>query len=281
MLEHPSVESKHLVRRTTFRDFHHPRIGRLEALTPDVRDKLLEEERLIRQRQDQGAELWEWDMRSTDHGRFAGLAFVRDGEILVARACYHYPPRKVNAGAVGKTALRFYEKGTPAPPGQLQRTIVTSLIRTPGRREGVPKTLLLDPEAETADSDKPAFLAPPPDSEPFHGSPLLDVTRTDGWCLGAVTDPCEPDCARGCTIGELFVETPDGRRAALCWNVEMPQKLVELAVEDPRLWGSYHVTFMSALRDLEGLKEMFLCLLPILKQMYARAMAKTKNRGQK
>ena len=63
-------------------------------------------------------------------------------------------------------------------------------------------------------------MAPPPGAEAYHGFPLVGQTRQGGWCLGAITDPFEADTPEGCTIGDLFVEAPDGRRAGLVWDVD-------------------------------------------------------------
>lgn len=59
--------------------------------------------------------------------------------------------------------------------------------------DGVP--LRLAPEARSANSSLPPFLAPSEDAPDSHGFPLLERSRTkDGWCFGTKS---EPDCPGG------------------------------------------------------------------------------------
>ena len=51
------------------------------------------------------------------------------------------------------------------------------------------------------------------------GFPLVEETRTDGWCYAAITEFNEPEChPNGCESGNGFVETPDGARIGLVWS---------------------------------------------------------------
>jgi hypothetical protein len=51
------------------------------------------------------------------------------------------------------------------------------------------KPLRLDPDAESASPELPAFLARPEGAPVYHGFPLLEETRTpDGWCFGTISD---------------------------------------------------------------------------------------------
>lgn len=52
---------------------------------------------------------------------------------------------------------------------------------------GEGKTILQDPNAESCDPEKPAFLARPEGAPVYHGFPLVEETRTEGWCFGAIT----------------------------------------------------------------------------------------------
>ena len=88
-------------------------------------------------------------------------------------------------------------------------------VRHPFRDYAVEKKLLLDSTAESSDPDKPAFASPPAGAKAYHGFSLVPITACDGFIFGAVTDYLEPDTASGCTIGDGFVEAPDGTRAGL------------------------------------------------------------------
>jgi hypothetical protein len=54
--------------------------------------------------------------------------------------------------------------------------------------EGV--SLRLDPDAQSADSSLPAFLARPEGAPVYYGFPMLEQSRTDdGWCFGTISEP--------------------------------------------------------------------------------------------
>jgi hypothetical protein len=269
----PPVEPKHLVGPVTFRGYLEARIGALETLPQPLRDRLLEKEREVAQRLQAGEELWEWAMSGEEIGHCTGLALLREGVISTSWMFGRSEPPKRTAPPGSTTALQFYENHTPAEPGQLQRSRLRSFVETPLRPAGVEKTLLLDPAAETLDLARPAFLAAPPGAPAYHGFPLLDELRTGGWCLGAVTDPFESDSEEGCTIGDLFVEAPDGRRAGLSWNVDPSPRFAVLQPPSGNRWGVLHFTFSSPIRDMAGLKEAFAAMLPVLQQVHARAHA--------
>ncbi len=98
----------------------------------------------------------------------------------------------------------------------MDRSTFRCRIEPPSGGDFVWKTMVLDPNVELTDPSKPPFAAAPPNSRPYYGHPLLEETRIEGWCLGAVTDPFEPDCERGCTIGDAFVEAPDAAAPGWC-----------------------------------------------------------------
>jgi hypothetical protein len=132
------------------------------------------------------------------------------------------------------------------------------------------KTMVLDPNAELADPSKPPFAAAPPGSKPYYGHPLLEETRIDGWCLGVVTDPFEPDCKGGCTIGDAFVEAPDGSRAGLVWTLDENPKFGVLRQPDCGRWGVFHFTVPKPIASMADLREVFVAMLPALKGLYQR-----------
>jgi hypothetical protein len=265
----PKIEKKHLLRPTTFRAYHEGRLGRIEELPDPLRKHLLEEERAIAQRLVGDFELWEWEMTGEEVGHCSGLAVVRAGEIVVHRMCYRVGPAGRAAPPGTTTAPRFFEGGTPAGPGKLQRSTFRSLVRTPLRPEGVAKTLVVDPAAPTTDTEKPAFMAPPPGSPAYTGYPLVEETRRGGWCLGAVTDPFEPDGPEGCTVGDLFVEAPDGTRAGLVWNVDPQSRFSVIEPGGPVRWGLFHFTFPRPIKEMSDLVAAFEGALPVLQQLHA------------
>lgn len=126
--------------------------------------------------------------------------------------------------------------------------------------------LRLDPAAESADPTLPAFLSRPAGAPLYHGFPLIEETRTDGWCYGAITDFHDPD---GCDAGDGFVVAPDGSRAGLVWSVGQfeTQRVCELTEER---WGVYQVAFPHPVRNVPDLVGCFRAVLPELKALHAR-----------
>ncbi len=130
------------------------------------------------------------------------------------------------------------------------------------------KALLTDSSAESADPDLPAFLARPADAPVYHGFPLIEETRTDGWCFGAITDFAEPD---GCECGDGFVVAPDGSRAGLIWSVgEFP--IESSSPPEPGRWGVWLIPFPKPVRNVEDLVECFRHVLPELRKLHAQLM---------
>lgn len=119
------------------------------------------------------------------------------------------------------------------------------------------KTILQDPNAESSDPSKPAFLVRPEGAPVYYGFPLVEATRTDGWCFGAITAFEDPD---GCDCGDGFVVAPDGSRAGLVWEVgEFPVR--EVCGPDDGRWGVYAVWFPKVVRSVEDLVECFRSVL--------------------
>jgi hypothetical protein len=151
-----------------------------------------------------------------------------------------------------------------------QHSTFRSFVKTPLRPDGVWKTIIIDPQAASADPAKPAFMAPPPGTKPYHGFPLVEGTRHNGYCLGLVTDPFEPDCEVGCTIGDGFVEAPDGSRAGLMWELHLEPKFAVVEPPHGQVWGTFHFTFLRPFTCLDDLKEAFAMMVPVLERLYAR-----------
>lgn len=270
-MSHPPVEKRHLIRPITFRAYFEERVGPLDDLPSPLCEQLQEREQRVAEQIQPGDELYEWGMTGDDCGVCSGLAVVRAGEIIWTRLCTQAVRPHQNAQPGTPTATRFYEGGQPASAGQLQRSSFRSEVNTPLRSDGVMKTMVIDPVALTTDADKPAFMAPPPGAAAYYGFPLLEQTRQEGWCLGAVTDPFEADTPEGCTIGDLFVESPDGGRAGLVWNVDPQPRFAVLGQREGQRWGLFHFTFLRPIATIADLQEAFGHLLPVLRQLHARS----------
>jgi hypothetical protein len=134
------------------------------------------------------------------------------------------------------------------------------------RRSPDGKPLELDDTAESASPDHPAFLTRPEGAPVYHGFPLVEETRTGGWCYGAITKFDEPD---GCTEGDGYVVAPDGSRAGLVWSVGELEPEEIVPPSDSR-WGVYAVSFPRPVRSTADLVECFRAVLPQLKRIHAR-----------
>jgi hypothetical protein len=128
------------------------------------------------------------------------------------------------------------------------------------------KAIRMDPEAQSTDPSLPAFLARPSGSPVYHGFPLVEESRTDGWCYGAITQFEE---AEGCEAGDGFVVAPDDSRAGLVWSVgTFPTEAV--CEPDADRWGVYAVAFPHAVRNVDDLVACFREVLPELQAIHAR-----------
>src|SRR5262249_24598288 len=128
------------------------------------------------------------------------------------------------------------------------------------------KPLRLDASARSASPDLPAYLARPADAPVYHGFPLVEATRTDGWCYGAISGFEDPD---GCTEGDGFVVAPDGSRAGLVWSVGT-FGTQEVSPPEAGRWGVYSVACPKPVRSTADLVECFRAVLPQLKAIHAR-----------
>ncbi len=145
----------------------------------------------------------------------------------------------------------------------------TELTKSNG--EKVTKSMLIDPQAESSDPSKPAFIAPPHDAEPFYGHPLIPETAMDGFTMGAITDFLEKDSDQGCTIGDAFVEGPDGTRALIYW--EVGEQLFFQTIEKPKgnRWGVYYFLVPKAVNSVNDFKDNFAVMLPKIEELYQQA----------
>jgi hypothetical protein len=153
-------------------------------------------------------------------------------------------------------------------------------IEPPLGSKPVWKTMVLDPDAELTDPSKPPFVTAPSGSRPYHDHPLLEETRIEGWCIGVVTDPFEPDCEGGCTIGDAFVEAPDGSRAGLVWTVGERPMFGMVCQPDSRRWGVFHFTVPAPVASMVDLRAVFTAMLPTLKGLYEQFRPGTAEPGE-
>ncbi len=130
-----------------------------------------------------------------------------------------------------------------------------------------PKQVLLDETAESANPELPAFLARPEGAPVYHGFGLVEETRTDGWCFGAITDFLEPDSPDGCEWGDGFVVAPDGSGAGIVWATDV-EEMHEVLPPDGGRWGVYGVKFSRPVKTIEDLVFNFRQILPDLKNKY-------------
>jgi len=144
----------------------------------------------------------------------------------------------------------------------------TELTNSDG--EHITKSMLIDPTAQSSDPTKPAFMAPPADAKAYYGFPLIEETTTDGYTMGAVTDFLEKDSDQGCTIGDAFVEAPDGTRAGIVWEVSTELKFSTMVQPDDNRWGVYYFTVPKPVRSVGDMKDNFLLMLPTIEQLYER-----------
>ena len=140
------------------------------------------------------------------------------------------------------------------------------------QQEYPPKRLRLDETAGSSDLSQPAFLSRPEDAPVYHGFGVLDETRTDDWCFGAIT---EFESAEGCEWGDGFVVAPDGRRAGIVWEVGEGDLQTVLPPDKSR-WGVYAVWFPRMVRTIDDLAFNFRYVLPELKKKYAEVSSQNK-----
>lgn len=132
----------------------------------------------------------------------------------------------------------------------------------------IPKSKLLkiDLSAKSQNPGEPPFISPPKGSPVYYGFPLIEETRTEDWCYGAITEFAEDI---GSDYGDGFVEAPDHSRAGLVWEVGN-QPIKEICPPDEKRWGVYAVSFPRIIRNTEDLIFSFRYILPELKVIYKK-----------
>jgi len=131
-------------------------------------------------------------------------------------------------------------------------------------KESASLPLILDENAQPATPGKPAFLSRPSDAPLYHGFPLIEETRNEGWCYGAITEFTDPE---GFDHGDGFVEAPDGTRAGLVWEVGNGE-VTEIIPPEKGRWGVYAIWFPRRVKGIDDLISNFHHVLPQLVMLY-------------
>ena len=117
------------------------------------------------------------------------------------------------------------------------------------------------PKKEAASADHPC-------GHWYDGFPLVEETRTDGWCYAAITEFNEPEChPNGCESGNGYVITPDGVRMGLFWSTGSFAAKWTRHPDDSGP-GFYEVAFPKPVRNLLDLVECFRSVVPQLQKIH-------------
>lgn len=132
--------------------------------------------------------------------------------------------------------------------------------------QGLP--VRLDPEAKSAEKDKPAFLARPAEAPVYHGFPILDDVEVEGFRLGMISDwEAEPS-----DWGDAFLVAPDDSRCGLIWEVtDQPYVSAEPSVpENETRWGVWNVGFPNPMDSPENARQNIAFVLEELRPRWDR-----------
>ena len=183
-------------------------------------------------------------------------------------------------GQTVKSSVEF-TVGRPRPYGKKVLLVVSK--RKPKVNVAAPlklyykeikgKELRIDPKAKARNSSIAPFLSPPSGSPVYHGFPLIEETRTESWCLGAIT---EFEDANGCEAGDAFIEAPNGDRAGIVWEAGEGE-IERICAPGKKRWGVYQVWFPKPVRNAQDLKENFEFILPAMKKIYSEVKVRSKK----
>jgi len=128
--------------------------------------------------------------------------------------------------------------------------------------EGRP--LALDPDAVSAKTDLPAFIAKPEDAPVYYGFVVLDDVVVEGFKLGKISDfEAEP-----MNHGDGFVIAPDDSRCGLVWEVTNDSYFQEVRAQEPSRWGVWGVSFPYPMNCRQNARRNLELILPKLKEKW-------------
>lgn len=122
-------------------------------------------------------------------------------------------------------------------------------------------------EVEPASANHPA-------ADRYDGLPLVEETRTSGWCYGAITEFNEPEChPDGCESGDGYVVAPDGSRVSLFWSTGTFAAKWVCPLGDQSA-GLFEVAFPKSVKNLHDLVDCFRSVVPQLQTIYSKQPTK-------
>ena len=135
--------------------------------------------------------------------------------------------------------------------------------------------LAIDHDAASADPHKPAFMAPPPGSPPYHGFQVLAGVAVDGFRWGAITT-IGPEPAA--TL-DAFVVAPDESRAGIEWRKSAEAYLLMLADPTPERWGVWRAGFIDDIVDEASARRAFEAVADQLRERWESWVDQPQTRG--
>jgi hypothetical protein len=146
------------------------------------------------------------------------------------------------------------------------RSQLPSVVMRERKPQG--QSVRVDPLAESANPNLPAFIAIPKGAPAYHGFPLLAHSEKEGFSFGVIT---EPNGETPASWGDAFAVAPDGSRAGIVWQAEGEPSPV-VCSPSPDRWGVYAFRFRRSVRNEQDLIENLHEVLPQLKAFYAAAL---------
>lgn len=142
-------------------------------------------------------------------------------------------------------------------------SVSSAVNHEPGSEHPRGRRLALDPDAASADQERPAFIAGPDGAPVYHGFVVLEDVNIHGFSLGMITD-----FAEGPDSGDAFVVAPDGSRAGLVWDVSEEAYFVEACPTDEDRWGVWSVGLPHPMTTKENMRLNLRAILPRLKKKW-------------
>src|SRR5689334_3546187 len=103
--------------------------------------------------------------------------------------------------------------------------------------------------------------------------PLVEETRTKGWCYAPITEFNEPEChPNGCESGDGYVVTPNGLRMSLFWSTGTFDAKWHPSLDHGP--GLYEVAFPKPVKNLQDLVECFKSVVPQLQILHAKRLSR-------